>query len=187
MQIDVSCLKTTKPHWINKNDLLDRVMQSVGDFTSVFADIEMDNLPTSENNFEQEKFMTAIVGFEGACNGVAWASCSESFAELMANRMKRVDLTRIEEGKRAAMTDMITLLGGDIRLLFSPANKDIRLSEISVYKADEFDCSEIIENPANLRCQFKHIDEHLYVGVLLGKCVQIPRNEKSAFQSLLPE
>jgi len=94
----------------------------------------------------------------------------------MASRMKRVELSRLEEGKRAAMVDMVTLLGGDIRLLFSPANKEIRLSEISVYKTDEFDCSEIMENPANLRCQFKHSDEHLYVGVMLGKNVHIPRN-----------
>ncbi len=176
MQIDASCVNTNKPQWINKNDLLDRVMKSVGDFTSVFADIEMDSLPASEYVIEQDKAMTAIIGFEGACNGVAWASCSESFAELMASRMKRVELSRLEEGKRAAMVDMVTLLGGDIRLLFSPANKEIRLSEISVYKTDEFDCSEIIENPANLRCQFKHSDEHLYVGVMLGKNVHIPRN-----------
>jgi len=176
MRIDVTCLNTTKPCWVNKNDLLDRVMKSVGDFTSVFADIEMENLPTSEYVVEQDNFMTAIVGFEGACSGVAWARCSESFAELMAIRMRRVDLSCVEDAKRAAMIDMITLLGGDIRLLFSPANKDIRLSEISVYKADEFDCSGIIENPANLRCQFRHSNEHLYVGVMLGKNVQKHRD-----------
>lgn len=174
-----SSLNKTKPRWVNKNDLLNRVMKSVGDFTSVFADIEMDALPESECVVEQEKAMTAIVSFEGACSGIAWASCSESFAELMASRMKRVELSRIEEGKRAAMVDMITLLGGDIRLLFSPSNKDIRLSEISVYKTDEFDCSKIIENPANLRCQFRHSDEHLYVGVMLGKSVHVPREHKS--------
>lgn len=174
MQMGASCVNTNKPRWINKKDLLDRVMKSVGDFTSVFADIEMDALPVSECVVEREKSMTAIVGFEGTCTGVVWASCSESFAELMASRMRRVDLCRIEEGKRTAMVDMITLLGGDIRLLFSRTTKDMRLSEISVFKTDESDCLKIIENPANLRCQFGHGDEHLYVGVMLGKNVHIP-------------
>ena len=158
---------------IIKEDLLDRVAKSVVDFTSVFAGIEIDPLPFSDSPCEEE-FITAFIGFEGACNGVAWASCSESFAELMASRLKRIDPTRIEEGKRAAMTDMITILGGDIRLLLSPVASDIKLSEISVLKTSEFDSTPITGQRESIRCTFRHINEHIHAGVMICNKLRMP-------------
>jgi len=174
MLMNTPCMNKQKSHWIEDSDLLARVMKSVGDFASVFADMELDNLPASDQQAETQESITAMVSFEGSCRGVAWASCSESFAALMASRLRRVDLSLVEEGKRAAMIDMITLLGGDIRLLFSPACNEVRLSGISVFKSSEADCSEIIRHPGNLRCLFSHSNEHLHVGVMLDKDIRLP-------------
>lgn len=168
------CMNRQKSYWIEEQDLLDRVMKSVGDFASVFADMELDSMMEPEEEAHQEG-MTALVRFEGNYKGVVWASCSESFAELIACRLRRVDLSQIEEGKRAAMIDMVTLLGGDIKLMFSPSKSDVRLTGVSVFKPEEADCSDIIRNPDNLRCMFKHSNEHLHVGVMLGKDFSIPR------------
>lgn len=177
MLMNGPCTNKQKFYWIEEQDLLDRVAKSVGDFASVFADMELDSLPSPEQDAVQEG-LTALVGFEGNCKGVVWASCSESLAELIACRLRRVDLSHIEEGKRAAMIDMVTLLGGDIKLMFSPSRSDVRLTGVSVFKSAEVDCSEIINHPENLRCLFKHSNEHLHVGVMLGKDFPIPPETK---------
>jgi len=162
-----------KSRWIDENDLLERVTKSVGDFASVFADMELDRVPVSEGCELPEKAITAVIGFEGACTGVAWACCSEALAKQIAGRLRDPDQTETEEGTRAAMADMVTLLGGDIGLLLSPAKRDVRLSGIEVFRSGEADFDAIVGHPDNLRCLFRHSNEQLQAGFRLDRDMKL--------------
>jgi CheY-specific phosphatase CheX len=175
MQLDVAAVRIPRQLFVDRGDLLDRIKLSINDFSTIFADMEMEHVSHDEEHVRLDGAITGIVSFEGAYKGLVWARCSESFAALMANRLKSAEEELLDNHAREAVGEMVNILGGELRLFLSPGGRRIELSSPSVFKGNELDSSGFETTPTHLCCTFQHGLERLHVGVVLRNwnCKQI--------------
>lgn len=156
--------------WIAKDELLLRVRRSVSDFTTICANLELDHEHPPPVPAGLAPAVTALIGFEGAYQGLVWAHCSEPLAKRMAAGM-RGGGPSCGDGVRDALGEMVNILGGEVKLFLSPAGSDVTLSLPAAFHGCGRYCPRFAPSPDSLYCSFRHGGERLMIGLLLRKAL----------------
>lgn len=162
--------KVTPFRWIAKDELLLRVRRSVSDLTTICANLELEHEHPPPVPTALASAVTALIGFEGAYQGLVWAHCSEPLAVRMAAGM-RGGGAHSDDDVRDALGEMVNILGGEVKLFLSPGGRDVSLSLPAVFLGSGMYCPRFVPSPDSLCCSFLHGGERLMVGLLLRKAL----------------
>jgi len=174
MKLDATTARMYRKQHINREELISRIRLSVGDFSSVLADLQMEELSSEDAHVAPESAVTGVVNFEGAYRGYVWASCSRSLASHMAERQTGCHGESHADPVGQLVGEMVNILGGELRLFLSPADRKIELSPPTVYHDDQEEFSDWTSDPNRLCCAFQHGEERLQVGVVLKRSLPVP-------------
>lgn len=151
---------------VEAEDLIERIKLSIADFSSVLIGSELEHIPHDEHA-ELINPVTAVLCFDGACSGIIWARCSEPFASFLAGRFRGCEEDSLLDHAGDAVTEIVHILGSEIRLFFSPMNKKFKLSEPEVFIGSAEGCESLINSDKRVCCTFRYGRQRLQVGVVL--------------------
>lgn len=156
--------------WIAKDELLQRLRKSVCDLTTILAELELEHEHPPPHPAGSASAVTALIGFDGAYQGLVWAHCSEPLAVRMAAGMRGGGPQR-DDGVCDALGEMVNILGGEVKLFLSPSGRDVALSLPAAFHGGGMYCPRFVPSPDSLFCSFLHGGERLLVGVMMRKAL----------------
>jgi len=164
----MSTYKPTRFRWIAKEELTQRVSSCVSDILNNVANMNlMPESPSIRPNAEQTA-ITAIVMFEGNYRGFVSLHCPEALAQRIASGMRGDRHGSMLENVGAELSEVINILGSDVKLFLSPTGKTLSLSPPFVFSGDQHNY-KISNYPESLCCSFRDGEERLVVGVMVKK------------------
>lgn len=168
-----ACGMTSQRHRIDHDELLERIKMSINDFTSTFAGMQAVSEPGQHimpsDLVGNDLSVTAMIGFEGSYQGIAWISCSKPLVMRLATGLYGNEPDMLDENMHATLGELLNVLGGDVKLYLSPRGQDLRLSLPSLFHGKIRLHNNFIAEADVLRCSFMMEDERLLAGVTLRK------------------
>lgn len=160
---------TRKPrfHMFSHGELHQRMLDSARNLFSVMADIALEECHEGPD-VQQEKWVTALVGFEGTYSGLVALHCPEPLARRIAAGLLCVAGDVAVEDVHDAMGEVVNILGGDVKLFLAGGGREVRLSTPSVFEGDRDFHAEFLAVPETVSCTLNEGGERLLIGVQIS-------------------
>ena len=161
---------TTNPrfHMISRDELQQRMVQSVRNVFNVMADIALEEHHDGPDG-QEGNWVTALVGFEGAYSGLVALHCPEPLARRAAAGLLCAGDDVVVQDVHDAMGEVVNILGGDMKLFLDKGGRRVRLSIPSVFTGHGEFHEEFLAVPETVTCMMASGDERLLVGVQISR------------------
>ena len=150
------------------DELQQRILDSARNVFSVLADIALEECHEWPDK-NHENWVTAMVGFHGAYDGLVALHCPEPLARRIAAGLLYEKGEVALQDVHDAMGEVINILGGDIKLFLDSGGRRIHLSLPSVFAGGEELHTEFLAVPETVACSMAAGDDRLLIGVQVNR------------------